>query len=61
MYYAECLLIIYLLIGSCNAVGVDPRQWMEDVLVRISECEKNQDALTELLPNRWTRLNPNQA
>jgi transposase len=53
--------IVYSLIGSCKAVGVDPRQWMEDVLVRISECEKNQDALTELLPNRWTRVNPNQA
>lgn len=53
--------IIYSLIGSCKAVGVDPRQWMEDVLVRISECEKNKDALTELLPNRWTGVNQNQA
>jgi len=53
--------IIYSLIGSCKAVGVDPRQWMEDVLMRIPECEKNQDALTELLPNRWTGVNPNQA
>ena len=53
--------IIYSLIGSCKAVGVDARQWMEDVLVRISGCEKNQDTLTELLPNRWSRINPNQA
>ena len=53
--------IIYSLIGSCKSAGVDARQWMEDVLVRISGCEKNQDALTELLPNHWTRIDPNQA
>lgn len=52
--------IIYSLIGSCKAVGVDPRQWMEDVLVRISECENNKEALTKLLPSRWTEANPNQ-
>jgi len=44
-----------------KGVGVDPRQWIEDVLVRISECEKDQDALTKLLPSRWTGANPNQA
>ena len=52
--------IIYSLIGSCKAVGVDPRQWMEEVLVRIPECEKKHEALTGLLPNRWNRVNPNQ-
>jgi transposase len=53
--------IIYSLIGSCKAVGVDPRPWLEDVLVRISECEKNQDALRELLPNRWQKVSLNDA
>jgi hypothetical protein len=42
-------------------IGVDPRPWLEDVLVRISECEKNQDALRELLQNRWQKVSPNDA
>ena len=53
--------IIYSLIGSCKAVGVDPRPWLEDVLVRISECEKNQDALKDLLPNHWHKVGPTNA
>jgi len=34
-------IVIYRLHGSCKAVNVDPRQWMEDVLVRISEYERS--------------------
>ena len=48
--------IIYSLVDSCKALGVDPREWMEDVLLRISGNENNREALRELLPDRWARL-----
>ena len=47
--------IVYSLVDSCKAMGVDPREWMEDVLVRIPGNENNRDALRELLPDRWAK------
>lgn len=46
--------IIYSLIGSCKALDVNPREWMEDVLLRIPGNENNRTTLRELLPDRWT-------
>ena len=36
--------IVYSLVSSCKAMGVDPREWMEDVLLRIPGNENNRDA-----------------
>lgn len=47
--------IVYTLIGSCKALGVDPREWMEDVLLRIPEDENDKETLRELLPDRWKK------
>ena len=47
--------IVYSLVDSCKAMGVDPREWMEDVLLRIPGNENNRDALRELLPDRWAK------
>lgn len=49
--------IIYSLIGSCKALDVNPREWMEDVLLRIQGNEANRTALRELLPDKWTKAN----
>ena len=45
--------IVYSLVGSCKALDVDPREWMEDVLLRIHGNENNRVALRQLLPDRW--------
>ena len=44
--------IIYSLIGSYKALDVNPREWMEDVLLRIPRNEANRTALRELLPEK---------
>jgi len=43
------------LISLCSDLGVDPREWMEDVLLRIPGNENNRDALRGLLPDRWAK------
>lgn len=45
----------YSLEDSCKAMGVAPREWMEDVLLRIPGNENNRYALRELLPDRWAK------
>ena len=47
--------IVYSLVDSCKALDVNPREWMEDVLLRIPGNENNREALRELLPDRWTK------
>ena len=45
--------IVYSLLSSCKAAGIDTRAWLEDVLKRIPS-EKNPDAL---LPANWAVTN----
>ena len=47
--------IVYSLVSSCKAMGVDPREWMEDVMLHIPGNENNRGALRELLPDRWAK------
>ena len=47
--------IVYSLVDSCKALDVDPRKWMEDVLLRIPGNENNRAILRDLLPDRWTK------
>ena len=44
--------IVYSLVDSCKALDVNPREWMEDVLLRIPGNEINREALRELLPDK---------
>ena len=48
--------IVYSLVYTCKAVGKDPREWMEDVLVRIPGNENNREALRNLLPDKWAKM-----
>jgi len=52
---AENAAIMYSLFGCCKASGVNPREWLTDVLTRIPEYNKdyNRD-LAELLPHNWS-------
>ena len=47
--------IVYSLVDSCKALDVDPRAWMEDVLLRIATCGNDRNALRELLPDKWQK------
>ena len=47
--------IVYSLVDSCKALDVDPREWMEDVLLRIPGNENNREVPRELLPNKWAK------
>ena len=47
--------IVYSLVDSCKARGVDPRSWMEDVLLRIPGNENDPKALRMLLPDEWKK------
>ena len=46
--------IIYSLLGSCKLAGVNPTEWLTDVLNRIPDHKANQ--LSELLPTNWKAL-----
>ena len=53
--------IVYSLVDSCKAMDVNPREWMEDVMLRISGNENNREALRELMPCKWAKqTNQNQ-
>ena len=45
--------IVYSLISSCQSAGVDPREWMEDVLCKLPYYNRDGRDLTELLPKDW--------
>ena len=45
--------IVYSLIGTCKAAGVEPRHWMEDVLRQMPYYERDGKNLAELLPQAW--------
>ena len=47
--------IVYSLIASCRAANVDPRQWLEHVLVEISSRRKNDQPMKDLLPNEYAK------
>lgn len=45
--------IVYSLIGTCKAAGVEPREWMDDVLRKIPYYLRDGRDMTELLPRTW--------
>ena len=48
---AERAAMMYSFFGSCKAVGVNPRDWLTDVLLRVGWQKPSQ--MDELLPARW--------
>ena len=45
--------MIYSFIATCKAVGIEPREWFEDVIRRIPEYENGKADVTHLLPKNW--------
>jgi transposase len=50
---AERIAIIYSLIGTCKMNGVNPYEWLKDVLERLNDYPVNK--ITDLLPHNWIR------
>lgn len=57
---AENAAIMYSLFGCCQISGVNPREWLTDVLTRIPyyNADYSKD-LAELLPHNWKLQHPN--
>jgi len=43
--------IMYAFIGSCKINGINPEQWLEDILLRIVDTQLSD--IASLLPNAW--------
>ena len=50
---AERIAIIYSLLGTCKMNGVNPLEWLTDILGRINEHPINK--IHELLPHNWIK------
>ena len=53
--YAIRAAMVYSLIGSCKAAGVNPAEWLEDVLSKIYSYTKENRNMEELLPHLWKK------
>ena len=49
--------IVYSIIGTCRAAGVDPRIWMEDGLSKLPYWQRDGKDLVELQPRAWAKEN----
>ena len=45
--------IMYTFIGSCKINGINPEEWLEDILLKISDTKFSD--LHLLLPNNWKK------
>ena len=50
---AQRAAVVYSLLATCKAHGVDERAWLEDVLRRIPEYESGKKDFSDLLPGNW--------
>lgn len=51
---AQRAAVVYSLLATCKAHGVNERAWLEDVLRRMPEYELGKKDLGDLLPGNWT-------
>ena len=52
---AQRAAMIYSFMGSCKQIGINPQDWLEDVLERIPYFKRSDD-LSVLLPSVWKTL-----
>lgn len=48
--------MVYSLLATCKAHGVNELAWLEDVLRRIPEYEQAGKDYADLLPGNWSAL-----
>ena len=53
---AQRAAVVYSLLATCKAHGVNERAWLEDVLRRIPEYEQAWKDYADLLPGNWRAL-----
>lgn len=53
---AQRAAVVYSLLATCKAHGVNERTWLEDVLRRITEYEQAGKDYAGLLPGNWNAL-----
>ena len=53
---ARKIAMLYSFFGTCKQHGINPEQWLKDVLTRIPSCKMSQ--LHTLLPQNWQETNP---
>lgn len=51
---AEAAAVCYSLVGSCRAAGVDPFEYLSDVLVKVATYPASR--IADLVPARWAKL-----
>ncbi len=47
--------VVYSLIGSCKAAGINPSEWLQDVLSKIHSYTRSNRNLEDLLPLIWKK------
>lgn len=45
--------ICYSLLGSCKAAGVNPSEWLTDVIAKIYSYQNGKGNIEDLLPHNW--------
>ena len=54
---AQRAAVVYSLLATCRAHGINERDWLEDVLRRMPEYELGKKDCSELLPGNWAAAN----
>ncbi|MDX9727243.1 MAG: transposase, partial [Bacteroidales bacterium] len=47
--------VMYSLLGSCKAAGVNPAEWLEDILSKMYSYSNGKGNMEDLLPLNWKR------
>lgn len=59
---AQNTAVICSLLASCKESGVNPREWLKDVIEKMPYYQKqdNENNLKALLPNNWKQQESNK-
>lgn len=58
---AQRAAVVYSLLATCRAHGINERDWLEDILRRMPEYELGRKDCSDLLPGNWTAAHTSDA
>lgn len=58
---AQRAAVVYSLLATCRAHGINERDWLEDILRRMPEYELGRKDCSDLLPGNWTAAHTTDA